>query len=128
MDLERSHKYRLVEHVVAATASLTAAQCSGCLINNYGQTADATLTLPAAAAGLNFTVVLGTTVAKFYRLDPASGDSIYLGGTTTGDGKYVGIASAVVGAAISFVAFKTGASTYDWFASIAAGSWVAEGI
>lgn len=126
MDILRSYKYRLDEYVVAATATLTADQCSGGLINNYGQTADAVVTLPAAADGLNFTVILGTTVAKYFRIDPASGDSIYLGGATTGDGKYVGIASAVVGAAISFVAFKTGASTYDWFASIAAGSWVAE--
>lgn len=121
-------RFLIDEDVEAATDTLTVSQCSGGLINNYGQTADITLTLPAAAAGMHFTVILGTTVAKYFRLDPASGDSIYLGGTTTGDGKYVGIASAVVGAAISFVAFKTGASTYDWFASIAAGSWVAEGI
>lgn len=113
-------------NVEPATDLLTATQCSGGLINNYGQAADVTLILPAAAAGLNFTVVLGTTVAKYFRLDPQAGDSIYLGGATTGDGKYVGIASAAAGAAISFVAFQTGATTYDWFAGIAAGSWVAE--
>lgn len=114
------------EDVEAATDTLTANQCSGGLINNYGQANDATLTLPAAAAGMSFIVILGTTVAKYFRLDPNASDSIYLDGATTGDGKYVGVASAALGNAIQFVAFQTGATAYDWYATTISGVWVAE--
>lgn len=114
------------EIVMAATDSLDANECAGTLINNYGQTDDAVISLPAAAAGMSFVIVLGTTVAKYYRLDPNASDSIFLDGTTTGDGKYVGIASAAKGAVISFIAFQTGASSYDWYAAKVNGTWVAE--
>jgi hypothetical protein len=117
------------EDVEAATDSLSVNQCSGGLINNYGQADNTILTLPAAAAGLNFTVILGTTVAKYFRILPygAANDSIYLDGVTTGDDKYVQITSAVAGAAIQFVAFQTGATPdYDWYASTISGGWIAE--
>jgi hypothetical protein len=116
----------LDEDAEPTSDTLTANQCSGGLISNYGQTDNVTHNLPAAAAGYNFTVILGTTVAKYFRLDPAAGDSIYLDGVTTGDGKYVGIASAAVGAAIQFVAFQTGAGAYDWAATTVSGAWAAE--
>ena len=116
-----------LEYVITASGALPAANCYCGLINNYGMTdADCTITLPAAAKGMSFLVVLGAARAKYWRLDPAAGDSIYLDGTTTGDGKYVGLAAAAIGKSIQFVAFKTGASAYDWFASIINGSWVAE--
>jgi hypothetical protein len=117
------------EDVEAATDSLSVNQCSGGLINNYGHADNTILTLPAAAAGLNFTVILGTTVAKYFRILPygAANDSIYLDGVTTGDDKYVQITSAVAGAAIQFVAFQTGATPdYDWYASTISGGWIAE--
>lgn len=116
------------EDVEIATDSLSENQCSGGVINNFGQTADAVLTLPAAAAGYNFTVILGTTVANYYRILPlgAANDSIYLDGVTTGDDKYVQIASAVAGACIQFFTFQTGASAYDWYACTVSGAWVAE--
>jgi hypothetical protein len=117
---------KIPEYVEAATDTLTIDQCYGSIINNYGQADDTTLTLPAIAAGMNFTVLLGTTVAKYFRLDPNASDSIYLDGVTTGDGKYVGVASAAVGNAIQFIAFQTGASTYDWYASTVSGAWLAE--
>ena len=119
-------RYLMDEDVEAATDTLTANQCSGGLINNYGQAADAVLTLPAAAAGMNFIVILGTTVAKYYRLDPNASDKIYLDGTADSDGHYCGIASAAAGACIVFTAFQTGASAYDWYASTVSGLWVME--
>lgn len=116
----------LPEIIASETQSLSAWQLKGSIVNNYGQAADAVITLAAAAVGLSFIVILGTTVAKYYRLDPNANDSIYLLGTTTGDGKYVGIASAVKGAAISFTSFRSGAATYDWYATPISGTWVAE--
>ncbi|MFA5379806.1 MAG: hypothetical protein WC455_28870, partial [Dehalococcoidia bacterium] len=114
------------EIVKTASGNLAAAEVSGTIINNYGQTEDATLALPTAASGMSFMVVCGTTVAKFMRLDPAGTDLIYLDGVAGTDGKYVGIASAAVGAAISFVAIQTGESAYDWVATSISGTWAAE--
>lgn len=114
------------EVVMAATDTLDAIEGAGVIVNNYGQDSDATITLPEAAEGLSLAVILGTTVAKYYRLKAATGDCIYLSGVAGGDGEYVGIASAVAGAMITFVAFKTGASSYDWFATTVQGAWEAE--
>ncbi len=115
------------EDVEPATDTLTANQCSGGLINNYGQSADVTLTLPAAAAGYNFTVVLGTTVAKFFLLHPNSADYIYLDGVLGAVHKGVQVASAAAGNAIQFIAFNTGgASTYYWHCTIISGPWIVE--
>ena len=115
------------EEVEAATDNIGAIQCRGNVINNYGQAADATLTLPTAVVGLNFTVILGTTVAKYFHLDPQAGDSIYLDGVTTGDGKYVGVPSATIGNSLSCATFQTGATPdYDWLCSTIAGAWAAE--
>jgi hypothetical protein len=119
----------LAEDIEPSTDSLSINQCNGGVINNYGQANDAVLTLPAAAEGYNFTVILGTTVAKYYRILPlgTANDSIYLDGATTGDDKYVQIASAVAGACIQFFTFQTGASPdYDWYAATVSGAWVAE--
>ena len=114
------------EEIEAASDALSAEQCTRGMINNYGQTDDVTLTLPAAAAGYNFIVVLGTTVAKYFRLDPDAGDKIYLDGVADTDGHYCGIASAVAGAAIQLIAFQTGAGEYDWLAMTISGAWVME--
>ena len=116
----------LKEEIEPATDNISADQCRGSIINNYEQADNAVLTLPAIAAGMHFTVILGTTVAKYFRIDPNTSDSIYLDGVTTGDGKYVGVASAAAGNAIQFVAFQTGPSAWDWFAATVSGAWVAE--
>ena len=102
------------EQIVASNATLTRGQMFGGQINTYGQTDDTTITLLAIEKGMNFCVVIGTTVAKYLRIDPNGSDSIYDGTTTAGDGKYFGFTSAVVGQKICFEAFQTGASSYDW--------------
>ena len=114
------------EIIMASTHTLDAVECKGTIINNYGQAADAIITLPPCAVGLSFIVLLGTTVANYYRLDPNASDSIFLNGVTTGAGKYVQIASAVQAASISFIAFQTGSGVYNWYASSISGTWVAE--
>lgn len=117
----------LIKEVVKTeTGNLAAAEVSGTIINNYGQSDDVTLTLPTAASGMSFMVVCGTTVAKYFRIDSAATDLIYLDGVAGANGEYVGIASATVGAAISFVAIQTGASAYDWIATSISGTWAAE--
>lgn len=116
----------LIKEVVkTSTGNLSTAEVSGTIINNYGQSDDVVLTLPTAAEGMSFMVVLGTTVAKYFRIKAPTGEVIYLDGTAGSSGGYVGIASAVVGAAISFVAFKTGTSSWAWLAMPSAGTWVA---
>lgn len=114
------------EVVKSSTATLTTAEVTGTIINNYGQSEDVTLTLPAAANGLTFMVVLGTEVAKYFRIDPNPNDKIYLNGTAGADGGYVGVSSAKAGNAISFTSFQTGTDTYDWLAVSIAGDWSAE--
>jgi len=114
------------EVVKSSTATLTTAEVTGTIINNYGQDDDTTLTLPTAAKGLTFMVVLGTEVDNYFHIKPDTNDKIYLNGTAGADGEYVGVSSAVAGSAISFTAFKTGTDTYDWLAVPIAGDWEAE--
>jgi len=111
--------------VKTSTGAISEAEVSGTIINNYGQIADVILTLPTAAEGLTFAVALGTTVAKYFRIKANTNDKIYFNGVAGSDNGYVGIASAVTGAMISFVSFKTGASDYDWIATTVSGVWVA---
>lgn len=113
------------EQIVASNATLTRDVMFGGQINTYGQNADTTITLLAIEKGMNFCVVVGTTVAKYLRVDPNASDSIYDGTTTAGDGKYFGVTSAAVGQKICFEAFQTGASSYDWSVSYL-GAWASE--
>ena len=117
-----SHK----EIIATASATLNASQVRGTVINNYGQTAAVTLELPAAVRGMSFSAVLGTTVAQTFRLDPNINDLIILDGVAGADGKYVGLAAAVQGAAISCLTIQTGASAWDWACYTGQGSWAAE--
>jgi hypothetical protein len=118
------------EVIAPATGNITTAQMKGLIINNYGQTDDAALSLASFTKGLFFTVILGTTVAKYWRLDPNGSELIYLvsSGTATscGAGKYVGIASAAAGATLSCVSFQTGASAYSLLCAPVSGTWACE--
>lgn len=102
---------------LASSGTITAAMMKGQNYTNYGQANDVTQTLEAAFDGANFCIFLSTTVAKHYRIDPASGDSIYKDAATAGDGKYVGFASAAAGDAVCFRAVQTGEAAYDWIVS-----------
>ena len=115
------------EIIKSSTATLTTAEVKGTIINNYGQIDNITLTLPTAAKGLTFMVVLGTTATgKYFRIKADTNDQIYLSGAGGGDNKYVGVASAKVGYTISFSSFQTGENTYDWLAIPIVGGWTAE--
>ena len=114
------------EIVATASATLSAAQVRGTVINNYGQTAAVSLELPAAVRGMSFSAVLGTTVAQTFRLDPNINDLIILDGVAGANGKYVGLAAATQGAVISCLTIQTGASAWDWACYTGQGSWAAE--
>jgi hypothetical protein len=121
-------KNKEIFKTASADSPLTAAECCGTIVSNYGMTdADCVISLPTAAEGLAFVCILPAVRARYFRLDPVAGDSIYLSGVTTGDGKYVGVASGYAAAtSASFFTFKTGASAYDWFCIPIFGTWVAE--
>ena len=106
-----------------STATLTADECKGTLISNYGQSAQNVLSLPPAAEGLSFTAVISTAGAGAFYLSPDGSDRIYLDGTDIGPAR-VGMETPAVGAMIAFTAFQTGASSYAWAAQTIAGTWV----
>lgn len=119
--------YPTVKEIIkSSTTTLTTAEITGTIINNYGQSADVTLTLPAAAKGLTFMVIFGTQVSKYFRIQPNASNQIYLNGIGIGNGKYVGVSSVTAGNAISFSSFQTGSSAYNWLAVPISGNWVAQ--
>jgi hypothetical protein len=113
-------------NVATDTTLTTAAQVSGVQYNNYGQAANVTLGLPAISAGKSFRVVLGTTAAYYWRVDPNGTDTAYLDGVSTGAGKYIGVSSAAAGNELVCKSAQTGASSYAWFCSTISGSWAQE--
>jgi hypothetical protein len=116
-----------------ADSPLTAVQCAGTIVSNYGMTdADCTIDLPTAAEGLAFICILPTVQAHFFRLKcpTAQTDKINLltaGAWVAGsDDGYVGVASGYsANASISMFCAKIIDGTYEWFAMPVAGTWVA---
>ena len=114
---------------VVSSRALTAAECCGTIVSNYGMTdADCIADLPAAVEGLSFVCILPAVRARYFRLrcPSAESDKIYLLGVAGSDDGYVGVASGyAAGTAASFFAFKTGEGAYDWFCVPIFGTWVA---
>ena len=110
-----------------ADSPLTAAQCSGTVVSNYGMTdADCTIVLPTAAAGYAFVCVLPAVRAKFFKLQAAASDKIYISGVAGSDNGKVGVASGyATGSSCSVFSFKASDGGYDWFVIPLFGSWVA---
>ena len=111
------------------TGTLTANQCSGGVITNYGQgAADTTILVPTAFEGGNFIVFISTAqAANDYIVDLATGtDVMYLDGVALSAGLGVYLATPAVGNCIQFMAQQTGASTYQWFAVTISGPWTAQ--
>lgn len=111
----------------SADSPLTAAQCSGTIVSNYGMTdADCAITLPAAAAGLSFVCVLPAVRARYFRLTADGSDVIYLSGVAGSGGGYVGVASGyLTGSACSMFTFKASDGGFDWYCLPIYGAWVA---
>lgn len=104
----------ITEVIKSATGSLAASECYGTVINNYGQGAASTLTLPAAVVGLSFMLLVSTT-GNALHIKAGAGDKLYLDGTALDDGDKVSLATPAVGNCATFFTFQTGASAYDWY-------------
>ena len=112
------------EQTIASSATISSPQSYDGVINNYGQTADVTLTLLACLKGMNFVIRLSTTVNKFFYIDPAASEVITLDGVALTGGFRVGVTSAAVNQEIHFNAVQTGAATWAWDAKMVLGPWI----
>ncbi len=122
-------KNREVFKTADADSPLTAIQCTGTIVSNYGMTdADCTIDLPTAAEGLSFVCILPAVRAKFFKLHcpTAQADKIYLSGVAGSNDGNVGVASGyATGSAISMFTFKASDGGHDWMAMPLFGTWVA---
>lgn len=122
-------KNKEIFKTASADSPLTAAECSGTIVSNYGMTdADCIIDLPTASEGLSFVCVLPAVRARYFRLrcPSAQADKIYLSGVAGSDDGYVGVASGyATGSASSFFTFKASDGGYDWFCIPIFGTWVA---
>ena len=110
----------------SANLSASVAQVSGTIISNYGQAAsNVTVTLPTAAAGMNFVGTVGTAQAgNTWKFKAGTNDKIYLDGVAGTDNQSA-IVTPAVGNYITFITFKTGSATWDWIARSGNGTWTA---
>jgi hypothetical protein len=122
-------KNKEIFKTASADSPLTAAECSGTIVSNYGMTdADCTIDLPTAVEGLSFVAILPTVQAHFFKFHcpTAQADKIYLLGVAGSDDGSVGVASGyATGASASFFTFKASDGGYDWFCIPIFGTWVA---
>jgi len=109
----------------AVSATLTAAQVTGTILDNIGQTAAVDLQLPVAGPGMNFIMMVGAATNFAWRARAAATDKFYLNGVAGADNGYVGISTPTVAAKLAVVSFKTATGIWDWDATVCNGSWVA---
>jgi len=98
----------------AGTDTLTAAEVSGTIISNRGQSEANTQTLPAAAEGYNGLVTIATAGQGAFHFKAGGGDKIYLDGTALDDGDKVSLATPALGDYFTFFIFESGSGTWDW--------------
>ena len=110
------------EIIQAATDTLTVAECAGTIINNYGQGAANTQTLPAAAEGLGGLVAISAAGVGAFHLKAGATDKIYLNGTALTDGDKASLATPAVGDFFTFYAVQTEAAAWDWIVTTGIGT------
>jgi hypothetical protein len=115
-----------------ATVGLGEIDVSGTIINSYGRSGAATLTLPAAASGYSFVAVVGKQDNSAWKILISGSDRIYAdvgAGLVTGK-TYVQETNQVVGSMISCYTFQTGASAWSWMCNAKVGTgwgtWVTD--
>ena len=121
------------EVYITSSGSLSAAQCSGTIVSNYGMTdADCLVDLPTAVEGLAFVCTLPAIRARYFRLKcpTAQADKINLltasDWVAGSDDGYVGVASGYSGNdSINVYTAKVTDGGFEWFMIPVSGSWVA---
>lgn len=110
------------EIIKPTTSDLTAEEVANTIINNYGQDAICTHTLPTAAANMSFLAIVSSTGnALHYKAN--TGDKIYLDEVALDDGDKVSLATPAVGNRAVFFTFQTGATSFDWVCNTISGLW-----
>ncbi|MCU0806387.1 MAG: hypothetical protein MUC53_00085 [Candidatus Contendobacter sp.] len=97
------------------TTAAPGATDTGAVYTNEGDSDGATVTLPAAAAGLQFTLYVQT--AQTLTVTAGSGDTLRIGGSVTAAAG--SITSNTVGSCVTLVAINA----TEWIATAAVGSW-----
>lgn len=120
--LQRSPANSTLVITKASTDTLTAQEVTNSMIDNYGQGAASTLTLPTAASGMAFLFTVSTTGYAIH-IKAGASDKIYLDAVALDDGDKVSLATPALGDFITFWTFKTGGSTWDWVASSGIVAW-----
>jgi len=112
----------------ANASTLTAKEAYRTLINSYGRGEAQTVTLPAAAAGMTFIALVGTQHNSAWKIQRAGSDTITwsAGGTDTANKTYFQETNQAVGARVSCITYKTGASAWTWLCEAVTGTWVTD--
>lgn len=108
------------------TGSLSAADCCGTIVSNYGQTTETvTLTLPAADAGLSFTAVVEDAPGEYaWWFKPYSGGYILLDGATLTVDYKAGIEIPAIANWAKFFTYRAGLLGWRWSMTTGSGTWV----
>ena len=109
------------------TGALSLAECSGTIINNYGQTADMTLTFDAACDQINCKFEVVTTGYAVY-LKAAANDKFYHDGIALDDADKIGIALPTLGDHVWIEGMRTGEATWDLRSTSGIGAWADSGV
>jgi hypothetical protein len=109
----------------SADSPLTALQCSGTIVSNYGMTdAAMDIVLPTAVEGLAFLFILPTVRARAVRLRAGANDLINLNGVDGTDNGYVGVASGYTAKTrASVYTVKSSGGGFDWCVDSIVGGW-----
>jgi hypothetical protein len=107
----------------ANASTLTAPQVNRTIINSYGRAEAQTVTLPTAAAGMTFIVIVGTQHnSKFEIAKGASDLYLEVSGAPHGVAAF-SETNEVVGSRASCATFQTGAATWSWICGGISGTW-----
>lgn len=106
---------------ITATGTLTYEHIIGGLLNNLGQGATTTATLPACRRGIMFTMTFCTTGNAFH-LKPAAADKFILDGTALDNADKITTATPAVGDSYVVHAEETASGDYNWIAETVRGT------
>lgn len=111
------------EVVKASSGTLTADECSGTVINNFGQIVANTQTLCPAGEGLHFRLVIAT-VGTALHIKAGAAFKIILDGTALDNADKVSNNNPTIYDYIDFYCVQIGAAAYQWVAESGRGPWV----